>query len=183
LSLLPVWACPSCPTRTGTPGGLGCEVYPSSLTDAQWALLEGCCRRGIAPVGGRPGEVPPAAGSSTRCSTWSGPGRRGDIRRTGSRPATRCTGSSPGGGPTGPGLASTTRAAAGSGWPLDANPPGDHRLAVGACRRDRGKDSPGLRRRESCRTADYAECGSEGVVVSGLRGDKRGMIRACRSWV
>jgi transposase len=40
VSLLLVCVCPSCPTHTDTPIESGCEVYPSSLTDAQWALLE-----------------------------------------------------------------------------------------------------------------------------------------------
>jgi transposase len=41
LSLLPACLCPSCPIHADTPSGSGCEVYPSSLSDGQWALLEG----------------------------------------------------------------------------------------------------------------------------------------------
>lgn len=37
MALSPTRACPACPTRPDTHG---CGVYPSTITDAQWALLE-----------------------------------------------------------------------------------------------------------------------------------------------
>jgi transposase len=60
LSLLPVCACPSCPTRPDTPTGSGCEVYPSLLTDTQWALVEALLPppRNRTSWGGRPEKHP-----------------------------------------------------------------------------------------------------------------------------
>jgi transposase len=60
LSLSPVCACPSCPTRPDTPTGSGCQVYPSSLTDAQWTLLEALLPppRNRTSWGGRPEKHP-----------------------------------------------------------------------------------------------------------------------------
>src|SRR5215211_1709361 len=40
LSLSSTCTCLSCAPRAGTPGALRCKVYPSSLTDAQWAVLQ-----------------------------------------------------------------------------------------------------------------------------------------------
>ena len=39
----PISPCPSCPPHAA--GGHGCAVYWSSVTDAEWAILEPRCLR------------------------------------------------------------------------------------------------------------------------------------------
>jgi transposase len=63
VSLSPIAACSSCPTREGAPGHR-CQVYPSSsTTDAQWAILEPL----LPPPGNRAGK---GGRPESHCRRW-----------------------------------------------------------------------------------------------------------------
>jgi hypothetical protein len=82
---------PAAPTR----------AYPSSLTDAEWAVLAPLVQRPASPQGGRPPSTR-CARSSTRSATWSAPAAPGGCWPTSSHPRARCMGGLPSGPPTAP---------------------------------------------------------------------------------
>ena len=63
------------------------QVYPSDLTDAQWAMLEPLLQRATGP--GRPTELI-CVPSSTRCSTRIEPAANGVYCQSIFRPTARC---------------------------------------------------------------------------------------------
>ena len=104
----PITPCPSCPPHAA--GGHGCAVYSSSVTDAEWAILEPLLPApgSTAGRGGRPEKhCRPVIGDAILDIVRGGiAGRQPPWS---SRQPRRCTRSSPAGPATGGGSASSTR--------------------------------------------------------------------------
>ena len=138
----PISPCPSCPPHAA--GGHGCAVYSSSVTDAEWAILEPLLA--CAGQHGRPRRTTREA--LLPCDSGRHPVYRARWYRVaataGAVPASPrwCTRCSPAGPAAGRGRSSPTRCATdcGSRAGRDRSPErGDHRLADGTRRRHRAR--------------------------------------------
>jgi hypothetical protein len=149
----PISPCPSCPPYAAR--GHGCTVYWSSVTDAQWAILEPLLP---APAARQTAAEDPRSIAAVRWWTPSCTSRavvsRGGTCRWSSRQPRRCTRVRPLGPRRGvaahPRRAARPSAGAGRAGPVPHR--GDHRLADGA-RRHRAPIQPWLGWRARERTA------------------------------